>query len=109
PWDAAIKMPVPIPFEVGCTLGPAAGVALNAVRDVGRVTIGDTVLITGATGGVGLPAVQLTRLAGGRVIAVTRSHDKVSVLREHGASEVIVSAPGASYATEIRELTDDQG
>jgi acryloyl-coenzyme A reductase len=109
PWDAVVKMPVTIPFEVGCTLGPAAGVALNAVRDVGRVTIGDSVLITGATGGVGFPAVQLARLAGGRVIAVTRSHDKMPVLREYGASEVIVSAPGVSYAAQVREITQGQG
>jgi Zn-dependent alcohol dehydrogenase len=71
PEDAWVRVPPGIPFEVSCGLGPASAVALNAVRDTARVTVGENVLVTGATGGVGWSAVQLARLAGARVIALT--------------------------------------
>src|SRR5262249_61636725 len=84
PWDALVRFPESIPFEVACTLGPASGVALNAVRDVARVTLGETVLVTGATGGGGWPAIQLACLAGARVLAATRSEARADALHEAG-------------------------
>lgn len=112
--DAVVKVPAEIPFEQSCTLGPAAGVALNAVRDTARVTVGDTVLVTGASGGVGSPSVQLARLSGARVFALTRGRGKVEALREAGADEVIVApnhGPEADEAVvrEVRELTNGWG
>ena len=109
PEDALVRFPEEIPFEEACSLGPAAGVALNAVRDVARVQAGETVLVTGATGGVGLPAVQLTRLAGARVLAVTRSGEKQAFLVEAGADEVIVAAEGEDFSQAVRALTRDEG
>jgi len=64
PQDAWVRFPAELAFEAACTLGPGAGVALNAVRDTAKVRLGDTVLVTGATGGVGLPTVQLAKPAG---------------------------------------------
>lgn len=112
--DAVVKITADIPFEQSCTLGPAAGVALNAVRDTARVTVGDTVLVTGASGGVGSPSVQVARLCGARVFAVTREAGKAEALRADGAEEVIVMpADGPSGAQElvrrVRELTGGWG
>jgi len=109
PWDALVRFPDELPFSVACTLGPAAGVALNAVRDVARVTIGESVLVTGGTGGVGWPAIQLAKLSGARVLATTRSAAKAAALAESGADEVIVAAEGADFSTEVRRLTSGQG
>ncbi len=95
--------------EAACTLGPASGVALNAVRDVARVTIRESVLVTGGTGGVGWPAIQLAKLAGARVIATTRSASKAAALAESGADEVVVAADGADFSGEVRRLTGGQG
>ncbi|HEY1854223.1 MAG TPA: zinc-binding dehydrogenase [Solirubrobacterales bacterium] len=106
--DAVVRVPDEIPFEESCTLGPAAGVALNAVRDVARVTVGETVLVTGASGGVGSPAVQLARLAGARVIALTRDPAKEAALRADGAEEVIVQS-GGEVAERVRALTGGEG
>ncbi len=109
PWDALLKFPAELPFEAACTLGPASGVALNAVRDVARVTIRESVLVTGGTGGVGWPAIQLAKLAGARVIATTRSASKAAALAESGADEVVVAADGADFSGEVRRLTGGQG
>ena len=106
PWDAVVRFPRSIPFEVACTLGPASGVALNAVRDVARVMLGETVLVTGGTGGVGWPAIQLACLSGARVLAATRSEAKVDALREAGADDVVV---GTEFAEQVRRLTGGAG
>lgn len=108
PWDALVRFPDSIPFEVACTLGPAVGVALNAVRDVARVQLGETVLVTGAAGGVGHAAVQLARLAGARVLTHTRSAAKVEDLQAAGADAVVVS-PDGDFAAEVRQLTGGAG
>jgi NADPH:quinone reductase-like Zn-dependent oxidoreductase len=109
PQDAFVKVPASIPFEVSCSLGPGAGVALNALRDTARVQIGETVLVTGATGGVGVPGVQIAKAAGARVIAVTRSAAKRDFLIGIGADEVIVSGEGEDFAGEARRLTGGEG
>jgi NADPH:quinone reductase-like Zn-dependent oxidoreductase len=109
PEDAWVRVPPGMPFETICTLGPACGVALNAVRDVAHVTLGDTVLVTGATGGVGWPSVQLAKLAGARVIAVTREEWKGDALREAGADDIVVMDADGRFARQVRSLTADQG
>lgn len=109
PQDAVVRTPTNMPPEIACTLGPGAGVALNAVRDTAEATIGDTVLVTGATGGVGLPAVQIARHAGARVIAVTRSESKRQMLLDAGAHEVLVAAAGENFGRTVRDMTDGEG
>lgn len=107
PEDAFVKVPDSLPFEVACTLGAGAGVALNAVRDTAKTTIGDRVLVTGATGGVGLPAVQLAKLAGAEVIALTRSSVKRELLERAGADHVVVSS--GDFSKDVRAITDGEG
>ncbi|HEY0318419.1 MAG TPA: zinc-binding dehydrogenase [Solirubrobacterales bacterium] len=108
--DAVVRRPPTLPAEQACCLGPAAGVALNAVRDTARVQLGETVLVTGASGGVGSAAVQIAALAGARVIALTRSKAKAAALREDGAEEVVVDDGGGDAAREqLREITDGRG
>lgn len=109
PEDTLVRFPETLSFQEACTLGPASGVALNAVRDVARVQLGETVLVTGATGGVGLASVQLARLAGARVIALTRSDRKRAFLEEAGAHDVIVAAEGDQFAPAVHALTHDEG
>lgn len=108
PEDVFVQFPDTLSFEVAAVLGPGAGVALNAVRDTAKVGIGDTVLVTGATGGVGLPSVQLAKLAGARVIAISRNPERRDALLEAGADHVIID-PGLSFAPVVKELTDGEG
>lgn len=109
PQDAFVRVPEGIPFEVSCSLGPGAGVALNALRDTAKVAIGETVLVTGATGGVGVPSVQIARAAGARVIAVTRSPGKRAFLKGVGADEVVVAGDGENFAPAVKALTGGDG
>lgn len=107
--DAVVRVPGKLPFELTCSLGPGAGVALNAVRDVAEVRVGEAVLVTGASGGVGMPAVQIARAAGARVIAVSRSEAKRALLERLGAHHVVVDPTGRAFAPEVRQLTDGEG
>ena len=109
PEDAVVKIPDSIPFEEACSLGPAAGVALRAVRDTAKVTIGEQVLVTGAAGGLGVASIQLARLAGARVIALTRSSAKTKMLRDLGADEVVVIPRDGKFSQTILALTEGQG
>jgi acryloyl-coenzyme A reductase len=68
-----------------------AGVALRALRTHARLAEGETVVITGATGGVGMHAVQVAKILGARVVAITSNAAKAERLRAIGADEVVVS------------------
>jgi NADPH:quinone reductase-like Zn-dependent oxidoreductase len=109
PQDAFVRVPEGISFEISCSLGPGAGVALNALRDVAKVRIGESVLVTGATGGVGVPSVQIAKAAGARVIAVTRSEGKRAFLEEIGADHVLVAGESEDFSKEARLLTGGEG
>ena len=87
----------------------AIGTGLNAVRDVGRVRLGERVLVTGAGGGLGMHAVQLARAAGAHVIAQTSSRDKAAALSELGAQDVVVHARGEDFSEQVRALTGGAG
>ncbi len=102
---ALMKLPNEISFEVGATLMCTAGVALQALREKGRLQLGETVLITGASGGVGVMAVQLARRMGARVIAVTSSPAKVEALEALGANHVIVNSDGR-FHQKAQHLSD---
>ena len=109
PQDAVVRVPDALPFEVACLMGPVAGVALNAVRDTARLSLGETALITGASGGVGLAAVQLARHAGARVIAVSRSEAKRDMLHKAGAHEVLIAGAEENFGKKVRAMTGGEG
>src|SRR5258706_304353 len=81
-----------------------AAVALRALRRHGRLTAGQTVVMTGATGGVGIHALQVAKILGARVIAVTSSERKVDALRAAGADDVVVST--GAFHRDVMSRTD---
>ncbi len=107
--DAAIKVPMGVTAEEASIVACTIGTELNAVRDVGRVRLGERVLVTGAGGGLGLHGVQLSRLAGAFTIAVTTTSAKAARIREAGADEVIIVERGEDFSSEVRRLTDGRG
>lgn len=88
----------------GCVLGAV----YKAVTKKGRVQPGDTVLVTGASGGAGLHAVQLAALSGARVLAATTSSDKADAIRAQGAHEVL-SGSKEEVVARVMELTNGRG
>lgn len=107
--DCIAQVPDGVDLDHAAVAACAVGTVLNAVRDVGRVQMGETVLITGAGGGLGLHAIQLACLVGARVLAQTTSVDKVELIRKMGAHEVVLHKRGAPFAPLVRDMTQGQG
>jgi acryloyl-coenzyme A reductase len=99
-----VKLPDSIPFAEGSTLTCTAGVALHGLRSRGRLQLGETVLITGASGGVGAAAIQIAKRMGAQVIATTTSERKVDAIKNLGADHVLVSHDG-NFHEEVKRLT----
>jgi acryloyl-coenzyme A reductase len=107
--DAVQPIPAGVPIEEASIAACTIGTELNAVRDVGRVRLGERVLVTGSGGGLGLHGVQLCRQSGAFTIAVTTSEAKATNIRDAGADEVIVTERGADFSGEVRRLTSGRG
>lgn len=102
--------PVPdsLSWPDAATVCCTTGTAVHVCRTRGRIRDGETVLVTGASGGVGMQAIQICRLSGARVIAITSSHTKVASLEAAGAEHVVV-APDLDFASEVKRLTGGAG
>jgi D-arabinose 1-dehydrogenase-like Zn-dependent alcohol dehydrogenase len=107
--DNVALVPEGVALQDASIVACAIGTILNAMREVGKLSAGETALVTGAGGGLGMHAVQLARLAGAHVIAQTTSPDKAEQIRAHGAHEVIVHARGEDFSAAVRKATDGQG
>src|SRR5713101_6891582 len=84
------------------------GTSEHALRDRGQLKAGETLLVLGAAGGVGIAAIEIGKVLGARVIACASSEDKLAVCRSHGADATI------DYAREdlrerVKALTDARG
>jgi NADPH2:quinone reductase len=108
--DARRVLPIPdgMDFVSAAAFGLTYATSDHALRDRAALKPGETVLVLGAAGGVGLAAIDIAKALGARVIACASSDDKLAVCRQHGADEAI------NYATEdlrdrIKALTDGRG
>jgi NADPH2:quinone reductase len=106
--DQLVKLPDGLDFDRAAGLSVIYGTSLHALKDRARLKPGETLAVLGASGGVGLAAVELGKLMGARVIACASSADKLAFARQHGADEVL------NYAEEdvkegLRRLTDGRG
>lgn len=88
PASSVAKTPAGLDDIHAASVAMVGVAAIQAVRDVAKVTAGERVLINGATGGIGLLLLQLARARGARVTAVT-SANGMAIARELGAGEVI--------------------
>jgi NADPH2:quinone reductase len=93
-----IKIPDALSYDVAAGFMLAYGTSWHGVRDRAALQPGETMLVLGAAGGVGLSAVEIGKAIGARVVAAASSDEKCAICRAHGADEVI------NYATEdLRE------
>jgi len=107
--DNVTAVPDEIPLDRAAIVACAIGTELNAIRDVARVQPGDRVLVTGAGGGLGIHGIQIARIAGGYVIAVTTSEEKAGQIRAVGAHEVVLIKRGEDFSDQVKKLTDGDG
>ena len=88
--SAAIPLPHERSFEQGSALLLTYATAIHALLDRGRLGKGQTLLVLGAAGGVGLATIELGKAFGARVVAAVSSEEKAAAARQAGADEVVV-------------------
>src|SRR5579872_3858040 len=103
-----IPMPAGLDFTIASAFVLTYGTSHHALKDRAQIQPGETLLVLGAAGGVGIAAIEIGKQLGARVIAAASNDEKLAVCRQHGASEVI------NYASEdlrerIKEITGGQG
>ncbi len=106
--DRLVKIPDAVDFDRAAGLSVTYGTTLHALKDRARLKPGETLAVLGASGGVGVAAVELGKLMGARVIACASSAEKVAFAREHGADD------GIDYAKDdlkeaLRRATQGRG
>jgi NADPH2:quinone reductase len=108
--DAARLLPIPagMDFASAAAFGLTYATSEHALCDRGALKAGETLLVLGAAGGVGIAAIEIGKVLGARVIACASTDEKLAVCRAHGADETI------NYATEdlrerIKALTGGKG
>src|SRR5258708_918686 len=100
------KIPDSMPFDEAAALLLTYGTSQHALKDRAQLRSGETLLVLGAGGGVGLAAVELGKAMGARVIAAASSADKLALAREHGADDGVQYPVGPLDKTQARALTD---
>jgi len=103
-----LPLPEGMDFVTGAAFLLTYGTSEHALADRGELKKGETLLVLGAAGGVGLAAIEIAKALGARVIACASSEEKLAVCREHGADATI------NYAAEdlrerVKALTEDRG
>jgi NADPH:quinone reductase len=106
--DTVIPIPDGIDFAHAASFLYAYGTSHYALKDRAQLQPGETLVVLGAAGGVGLAAVELGAAMGATVIAAASSDDKLELCREHGAS-MTINYEAEDLKTRIRELTGGAG
>jgi NADPH2:quinone reductase len=108
--EALRTLPIPagMDFPTAAAFGLTYATSEHALVDRGALKAGETLVVLGAAGGVGLAAIEIGKILGARVIACASTDEKLAVCREHGADETI------NYATEdfrdrVKALTGGNG
>lgn len=103
-----IRMPVNMSWEHGAAFPVVFGTSHLALWWRARLAAGETLVVHGASGGVGLTAVTIGKLLGARVIATAASAEKLTVARHHGA-DYLIDSGSEDVRTRIKELTAGRG
>ena len=100
-------MPDAMSFEVGASLLVTYGTSYHALADRARLRAGETLLVLGAAGGVGIAAVELGKAMGARVVAAASTEAKAAVARAHGADATLVYPAQVTDAKALAALFKD--
>lgn len=108
PQQAVLPMPPEMDFDTAAAITLTYGTSHHAVVDRAGLKAGETMLVLGAAGGVGLAAIEIGKALGARVIAAASSEEKLAICRAHGADATINYSTGDLRA-DIKAATDGKG
>ncbi|MBT6211450.1 MAG: NADPH:quinone oxidoreductase family protein, partial [Woeseia sp.] len=108
--EAMTSMPLPdgLSFEQGAGFAVTYGTSYHALKQSANLQAGETVLVLGAAGGVGITAVEIAKTMGAKVIAAASTEEKLEFARSAGADETINYSEVPLKET-VKELTDGKG
>lgn len=106
--DRCVPMPATMPYEQGAAFPVVFGTSHIALWHRARLRAGETLVVHGASGGVGLTAVAIGKQLGATVIATASSPEKLAVAREHGA-DYLIDTRREDVRSRIKELTGGRG
>ena len=118
PWGAFAEeacmhefgvMPIPddISFELAASYQMAYGTSYHALVQRGEISNQDEILILGASGGVGLAALDIAKAKGARVVAAVSTKEKAEICKEYGADELIIYGEGPKTKDESKAFSNE--
>jgi len=108
PADVLMPMPPDMDFDIAAAITLTYGTSHHAVVDRAQLKAGETMLVLGAAGGVGLAAIEIGKALGARVIAAASSPEKLEVCRAHGA-DVLVDYSKEDLREALKAATGGKG
>ena len=108
PAAALMPMPPGMDFDTAAAITLTYGTSHHAVVDRGQLKAGETMLVLGAAGGVGLAAIEIGKALGARVIAAASSAEKLEVCRAHGA-DVLINYTTQDLREALKAATGGKG
>ena len=114
--SSVVKIPENMEFETAAALPMTYGTSLYALKQRAELKEGETLLVLGAAGGVGLATVELGKAMGAKVIAAASTQEKIDLCMQHGADEGFIYPTGKldrdqqkELSSKIKELTGGMG
>ena len=118
PWGAFAEeacmhefgvMPIPddISFELAASYQMAYGTSYHALVQRGEISNQDEILVLGASGGVGLAALDIAKAKGARVVAAVSTKEKAEICKDYGADEVIIYGEGPKTKDESKAFSNE--
>ena len=104
--SSVVKIPDNMGFEAAAALPMTYGTSLYALKQRANLKAGETLLVLGAAGGVGLATVELGKAMGARVIAAASTNEKVNLCIQHGADEGFIYPSGVLNRDQQKELSN---
>jgi NADPH2:quinone reductase len=108
PAEMLMPMPPGMDFDVAAAITLTYGTSHHAIVDRGALRAGETMLVLGAAGGVGLAAIEIGKALGARVIAAASSPEKLAVCKAHGA-DVLIDYAREDLREAIKAATGGKG
>ena len=105
--SSVVKIPDNMGFETAAALPMTYGTSLYALKQRANLKAGETLLVLGAAGGVGLATVELGKAMGVRVIAAASTNEKVDLCIQHGADEGFIYPSGVLNRDQQKELSNN--